>query len=85
VSLLGVNASGEERDNALITVGRTLPWLQDRPGEDAWANWGVTWRDVVILDSTNVIVDVLNLTDHNLADPANRETLKQKLRDAGTR
>jgi len=80
-----VNAYGEESGNATITNGRTLPWLQDRPGEDAWTNWGVTWRDVVILDSTNVIVDVLNLTDHDLAYPANREALKQKLRDAGTR
>lgn len=83
MSILGVNQAGYERDNPLIVDGRSLPWLQELSSDDAWGDWGVEYRDVVILDSTNVIVDVLNLTDNNLQDEANRNVLKQKLRNAG--
>ena len=39
--------------------------------------------DVIVLDANNVRVDVYNLTEFDLAEEANRETLKQKLRAAG--
>jgi hypothetical protein len=45
----------------------------------------VTYRDVILLNAENVPVDVYNLTTHDLSVEANRETLKQKLRDAGGR
>jgi hypothetical protein len=85
VSILGINPPGYEAGNATITAGRVLPWLQETAQQDAWGDWGVTYRDVVILDSLNVIVDVYNLTEHDLSVAGNRETLKQKLRDAGSR
>jgi hypothetical protein len=45
----------------------------------------VTYRDVIILDATNVPVDVYNLTSHDLATEAFRDVLKLKLRNAGSR
>jgi hypothetical protein len=85
VSILGINPAGYESGNAGMTAGRVLPWLQETAQQDAWGDWGVTYRDVVILDSLNVIVDVYNLTEHDLSSAGNRETLKQKLRDAGAK
>ncbi len=79
VQILGVNAVGLESGNASITSGRVLPWLQDTPAEDAWTKWGVTYRDVVILDPAGYRVGVFNLTEHDLSDPANYAALEQLL------
>lgn len=81
IHLLGLNAIGLEAGNPTITAGRTLPWLQDVPGEDAWTKWNVVWRDVVVLDAENRKVAVYNLTVHDLADAANVAELKQILVD----
>ncbi len=63
--------------------GRSLPWLQETTGgDDVWGSWGVTYRDVVILDAENEVVGVYNLTEHGLASEANQEQLKQMLREA---
>jgi len=80
-----VNPAGYESGNAAMYAGRSLPLLQETGADDVWGDWSVAYRDVVILDSTNVIVDVFNLTSHDLSVAANREALKRKLRDAGTR
>ena len=86
VSILGINPPGLDSGNGLITTGRTLPWLQEEPGgDDPWTDWNVTYRDVVILDSSNVLVDVYNLTEHDLTSTANRNALKAKLRAAGVK
>jgi hypothetical protein len=63
--------------------GRTLPWLQETVNDDVWGDWSVTYRDVIILDANNIPVGVYNLTAHDLSAAANRDALKQKLRDAG--
>jgi hypothetical protein len=63
--------------------GRSLPWLQETAdGDEVWGDWGVTYRDVVILNPANEVVDVFNLTEHDLAAAGSREALKQKLRNA---
>lgn len=80
--LLGVNGAGYESGNAAACTGRDIPWLQDTAGVDAWGAWGVTYRDVVILDRHQALFDVYNLTEHDLAVAANRDELKQLLRDA---
>ncbi len=38
---IGVNGIGFESSNALMTDGRTLPWLQDVASENVWITWGV--------------------------------------------
>ena len=59
-----------------------IPLLQDTVEETVWGNWGVQYRDVVILDGEGREVDVYNLTDNNLADPDKYATLKSMLEDA---
>jgi hypothetical protein len=83
--VLGVNAVGQEADNAIMCQGRTIPWLQDVGSQQVWTSWRVTYRDVVVLDQRNQVTAVYNLTAHDLADPVNRETLKGLIRDAAGR
>jgi hypothetical protein len=84
VSILGVNATGQDADNALICQGRTLPWLQDNPQQDAWGKWNVAWRDVVVLDGENHVIAVYNLTTYDLGIPANYAYLRDLLVQAAS-
>jgi hypothetical protein len=79
VVIFGVNDVGHELGNDAITDGRDLPWLQNTPEEDAWALWGVSYRDVVVIEPDGTFVDVLNLSDNDLADPANLDWVRQRL------
>ena len=79
IQLLGVNQAGAERGNFDTCMGNDIPWLQEDGAVDAWGLWDVRYRDVVILDAENVPVAVYNLTDHDLADPANYAELKALL------
>ena len=58
----------------LFTVS-TLPGLQDDAVAAVWTNWGVTYRDVYILDANNEQYAVYNLTTYNLATSANYQAL----------
>lgn len=77
VVIVGVNAIGFEVGNATVTQGRDIPWLQDTAEQTVWADWAVTYRDVIILDANNEVVATYNLTPNNLGDPASYETLYQ--------
>ena len=74
VSIIGINEEGEESDNIAMTSGRDLPWLQDVDGNsnglsDVWRDlWQVTYRDVIVLNGNNEIVEVYNLTSNDLAN-----------------
>ncbi|HEX5135580.1 MAG TPA: hypothetical protein VFY93_01280 [Planctomycetota bacterium] len=65
-----------------MTTGRDLPWTQDTATQHVWTQWRVTYRDVIILDTNNVPVGVLNLTTHDLANPVNYALLKAMLKAA---
>jgi hypothetical protein len=72
----------------LVTQGRTRPWLQDVDANgnrlsDVWdEQWGVIFRDVVILNGGNEKVETYNLTDHDLFDPDYYGELRTMLVDA---
>lgn len=72
----GVNETGFESGNALAVAGLTLPWLQDVPAMDAFGLWDVTLRDCIVLDPYGRVHAIYNLTGHDLAVPANLETLR---------
>ena len=76
VQILGVNEIGHEGGNGEMCQGRTLPWLQDRRGIEAWRSWHVANRDVVVLDADTRIIRVYNLTENNLADSARYAELR---------
>lgn len=67
-----------------MTAGRTNSWLQDKPEVDVWGHWKVTYRDIQILDPSNRLYAVFNVTDHDLSNPANRTALKGILIQAAT-
>jgi len=79
IVLHGINQIGAASANPTVCSGRDLPWLQDEPGEAVWDAWDVTYRDVIILDEANVVIDVFNLTSHDLQDPVNQADLKARL------
>ena len=56
--------------------------VQDNDSDLIWQSWGGNWRDVMILDADNQLVGQYNLTDFNLSDPTNYETLKTMLLEA---
>ncbi len=84
IQILGINEAGYDAYNDYMTFGRNLPWLQDTYSANVWGTWDVTYRDVVILDADNTRYAVYNLTQHDLHDPDNYETLKQLLLEAAT-
>jgi len=79
IEILGVNQIGHEAGNPGMCDGRDLPWLQDTPEQHVWSQWRVTYRDVVILDRDNAVAAVFNLTEHDLADPAEYAALRDLL------
>ena len=82
VAFFGVNEAGHELGNDTITEGLSTPWLQDTEAVNAWDAWGVEFRDVIILDDTNVPVAVINLTYNDLSDAQNYDELWRTLEDA---
>lgn len=77
-----MNAAGEEEGNVDFVADRSLPLLQDTKETDAWGDWGVVWRDVVIVGPNGDKLGVYNLTEHDLGDAANVAALDAKLRAA---
>jgi hypothetical protein len=76
IHILGLNEAGQERDNSLMSEEGVLPWLQDTVEQDVWGEWGVVWRDVVVLDAGNIPRTVYNLTDHDLRRQSAYDSLK---------
>lgn len=75
VVIVGINGVGHESGNPTMTAGRDLPWLQETADEPVWDTWGITYRDVVVLDGENRVIAIYNLTEHSLADTASYDEL----------
>ena len=73
-------AADQEFYNQLTTTNNLLPWLQDTAQANVASLWNTTYRDVVILDSSNRVAGVMNLTANDLGQPTNRARLKEMLR-----
>ncbi|MCY1054435.1 hypothetical protein [Nannocystis sp. SCPEA4] len=81
IELLGVNGIGLETGVPQMVAGRFIPLLQDVAEVDAWTQWEVVYRDVIILDRDGVPVGVFNLTEHDLSMMGEYESLKGMLID----
>ena len=80
---LSERIAGLRRDDGMkwaICTGRTIPWLQDTAGVDAWGAWEVANDDVVILDTENKKLEVYNLITHDLRTPTDYAELKALLK-----
>lgn len=73
VTIFGINEVGYESGNTSVCQGRDIGWLQEDAANLVWDTWGITMRDLVILDQENVVVAIYNLTTHNLTVPANHD------------
>jgi hypothetical protein len=93
IQILGINEWADAVGNDQATEGRQIPWLQDVDQDqngtsDVRQSWGLNYRDVAILDSSNILVDKYNLTNNDLGSPrteppsGNYLTLRTKLIDA---
>lgn len=78
----GVNEIGQEAGNSAVTLGRTTPWLQDEAQVKAWATWGVSYRDVYVLDADGRLFGVFNLTIHDLGQESEAAALRELLEAA---
>jgi hypothetical protein len=83
IEVLGVNRQDRSDYNSNIAPYH-LPWLQDTFTNSVWGLWHVTYRDLRILDSQNRLFTTYNLTDHDLSDAGNRETLKEAFMEAAS-
>ena len=45
-----------------MTANNNLPWVKDNSENNIWSAWGVSNRDLFIMDMNNRIVKVINLT-----------------------
>ncbi|MDM7913804.1 MAG: hypothetical protein ACE15D_16990 [Candidatus Eisenbacteria bacterium] len=79
VHIHGVNEIGRESGIPGMCEGRVLPLVQDDEQAKVWDRWEVTYRDVVIVGPDGQRVDVYNLTQHGLQEPANYDTLKARI------
>ncbi len=67
VAIIGINEDGHEDGNDDFCDGRDLPWLQDTTTVGMWDDWGVVYRDVYILDADGALLEVYNLSTHDLS------------------
>ena len=79
INLLGVNQDGFSSGNSTISTAGDIPLIQDNATDLIWSTWGVSFRDVVILNGENQIVASFNLTTYSLGDSTNYDTLKTML------
>lgn len=83
VDIVVVNYTGLESGNADLFAATLLPVVQDDATANVWASWGATWRDVYVLDRTNAVLAVYNLTTYDLSDPVNYQALQDIFVAAG--
>ena len=80
IAILGVNRKGLGSNESLCE-GSDIPWLQDTVEADWRCTWGVTLRDVIILDWNGDRVGVFNLKQHDIIDDVEFEALIDLLID----
>ena len=79
INILSINQIGAENGIDSFNETHALPMVHDNTTEGIWVLWQSQWRDFYILNRQNELLEVYNLTQHNLNDPLNYQELKQKL------
>ena len=82
INILSINQIGAENGISSFTEAHALPMVHDNETDNIWLSWESQWRDFYILNRNNELVEVYNLTMHNLNDETNYSALKQKLIEA---
>jgi hypothetical protein len=79
IQILVINNIGAESGTAPTTDGRDIPYLQDTMGENVKSDWNATWRELVIVNSCNEVVQVINTSTNSLSLPSNYDMVKNAL------
>ena len=79
IKILSINQIGAENGIESFNETHALPMVNDNTNDEIWVQWESQWRDFYILNKQNELLEVYNLTQHNLNDPLNYQELKQKL------
>jgi hypothetical protein len=82
VKIQSINQIAAESGTDSLTEDMNLPMVQDTEAADVWTDWEAAWRDVYLVDTDNLHIGTYNLTEHDLGDPDNYETLKAMFVDA---
>ena len=80
VHLLGVNMGGSQAANPDMVAGRSIPWLQDAPDGHAHEHFNAQHFDLVLVDETNTVIEIMDLRDHDLTDPTHYDEVLARLR-----
>ncbi len=79
IEIVGINRFDQAYGNDGLTALCTFPWLQDMANVDAWTLWKANKDDVFIVDGSGCQQGLFPLSQYDLTNPQNRETLKQML------
>ena len=84
ITLLSINMINNWSNGLTNRMGQlgVLPIVQDNANLNIWQSWGGQWRDVVILDADNQVVEYFNANDNELSNEQNYNALKQALINA---
>lgn len=82
VQLHIINEVGFEHGQEDMATLVDLPLLQDTRDENAWNDWNVTYRDIIVLDEKGRFVGTHNVSANDLTNPASLETLENLLMSA---
>lgn len=77
MGIVGINQIGYDAGNESIKEGRDAPWVQDNEAVNVWADWGINYRDVLLLDGDRRAVHVSNLSNEGLQNDVNYCNLAQ--------
>ncbi|MEC8380244.1 MAG: hypothetical protein VXZ96_07980 [Myxococcota bacterium] len=77
IQILAVNGIGYSSGIASLSSIHTLPMVEDTNTDLIWSQWGAVYRDVMILDGNNELVDAFNLTSSSLNSSSNYNALMQ--------
>ena len=83
VDIVAVNGAEYAASLEAVFADTTIPVVQDSDRVRVWRAWEADWRDVYVLDRENAVSAVYNLTDNDLADPANQDALVELFVAAG--
>ena len=84
IEIFGINMTGTSSGVNIFSSSLNLPTVQDDSSLGIWSDWGAQWRDVYILNESNELVLVYNLTQYSLSNSTNYDTLMQHFIDTAT-
>ena len=84
IELFAINMIGTGAGTSYFSTSLNLPMVQDSSSLEIWDDWGALWRDVFILNENNELVLTYNLTQNNLSNSSNYNTLMQYFVDTAS-